>query len=164
MLLLKELWTLWLTLGIPRLLKAIQKCTYIHKLAWFWNKPTRTVAYLSLYVAMQWVQSHQSAETGLFVKAEAFWPGNAAFVVMASCLCASEPFRCKVIHWSIAAATTTLHLSKVWSFYTIVWWQLCNLIEVFCESEGLLAWPLGLLARQAGLCCDGFLPLCIGAI
>ena len=51
----------------------------------------------------QWVQSHQSAETGLFVKAEAFWPGNAAFVVMASGLCASEPFRCKVIHWSIAA-------------------------------------------------------------
>ena len=51
----------------------------------------------------QWVKGHQSAETGLFVKAEAFWPGNAAFVVMASGLCASEPFRCKVIHWSIAA-------------------------------------------------------------
>ena len=57
---------------------------------------------LSARVTRQWVQSHQSAETGLFVKAEAFWPGNAAFVVMASGLCASEPFRCKVIHWSIA--------------------------------------------------------------
>ena len=40
---------------------------------------------------------------GYLWKRRPFWPGNAAFVVMASGLCASEPFRCKVIHWSIAA-------------------------------------------------------------
>ena len=102
--------------------KPIQVIQYDHSISrvfWsnFWRvfslRPNCAVAAVARRVCIsvslrvlpcrQWVQSHQSAETGLFVKAEAFWPGNAAFVVMASGLCASEPFRCKVIHWSIAA-------------------------------------------------------------